>query len=505
MRNIRRRGGLLLVLLVACLFDNCGRAEAEQNIPPNIVLIYADDLGWGDLGCQNPDSKITTPHLDRLAREGMRFTDAHSSSAICSPSRYAMLMGRYHWRRLHGIVDSFGPPVLESERTTLAELLRENGYRTACIGKWHLGWDWKAIEREGFVKTDSKNGFPPHAFDWNLPIPGGPCDHGFDDYFGDDVPNFPPYAWIEDNRILTIPTESLRTTQKTAEGNFETRPGPSVADWDFYAVMPRLTDRAVEWIGQQTEDQPFFLYFPLTSPHAPMVPAAEFAGSSAAGGFGDFVAQTDAAVGRVLAALEAGGHTERTVVIFTADNGPEAYAYPRIQNFAHRSMGPLRGVKRDLWEGGHRVPTIIRWPGHVPAGAVSSGLLSQIDFYATLAAIVGVEIPSGNAEDSCDQSALWTGTGPSARTEIVHASHTKKYAIRRGPWVLIRASSGGVSQVPAWFDEAHGYRQHDKPGELYNLDDDLPQHRNLYGDKPALVKELSDLLDSLLAGQQATK
>lgn len=505
MRNIPRPSGLLIVFAVACFIAPCGRAETDPNIPPNIVLIYADDLGWGDLGCQNPESKIATPHLDQLAREGTRFTDAHSSSAICSPSRYAMLMGRYHWRRLHGIVDSFGPPVLESERTTLAELLRGAGYRTACIGKWHLGWDWSAIAREGFSSADSKAGFPPQAFDWKQPIPGGPCDHGFDDYFGDDVPNFPPYAWIENDRLLATPTELLRTTQKTAEGNFETRPGPSVADWDFYAVMPALTDRAVEWIGEQTQEKPFFLYFPLTSPHAPIVPAAEFAGSSAAGGFGDFVTQTDAAVGRVIAALEAGGHSARTVVIFTADNGPETYAYPRIQNFGHRSMGPLRGVKRDLWEGGHRVPTIIRWPGQIPAGAVSAGLLSQIDFYATLAAIVGVEIPRGNAEDSRDQSALWRGMGPSARTELVHASHTKKYALRQGPWVLIRGPSGGVSQVPPWFDEAHGYQQHDQPGELYNLDDDLAQRRNLYDQRPALVKELSDLLEQFLTAQQAPK
>ena len=495
-------GVSLLFVCVSILLANQTPAVAQTPSQlPNIVLLYADDFGWGDLACQNPESKIPTPHLDRLASEGSRFTDAHSSSGVCTPSRYAMLLGRYHWRKFHGIVNSFDQSVIDAERTTLAELLRSRGYRTACIGKWHLGWDWKAIKRDANEKPDQKLGFPPDAFDWARPIPDGPLAHGFDYYFGDDVPNFPPYTWFENDRVLAPPTEPLSTTLKTAEGSFETRPGPAVANWDFYAVMPRLTDKAVEWIDQQSAERPFFLYFPFTSPHAPIVPSKEFNGTTKAGGYGDFVTQTDAAVGRVLAALEAGGHAGRTLVIFTSDNGPETYAYERIRRFEHRSMGPLRGLKRDLWEGGHRVPMIVRWPGKVPAGRVSDRLFSQIDLYATLAKIAGAEIPAGNAEDSCDQRDLITGSGPSMRTELVHNTNANGYAIRQGDWVLIKARSGAVSKVPDWFAQANGDEPNAYPGELYNLREDLGQRNNRYAEEPQKVEQLSTLLERIRNGK----
>jgi arylsulfatase A len=491
-----------LLVCLTVLFANLATAAAQTpEEPPNIVLLYADDFGWGDLACQNPDSKIPTPNLDRLAQEGTRFTDAHSSSGVCTPSRYAMLLGRYHWRKFHGIVNSFDQSVIDDERTTLAELLQARGYRTACIGKWHLGWDWKAIQRDASQKADPKLGFPPEAHDWERPIPDGPLAHGFDYYFGDDVPNFPPYTWFENDRVLAPPTEPLNTKLKTAEGSFETRPGPAVANWDFYAVMPRLTDKAVEWVDQQTSERPFFLYFPFTSPHAPIVPAAEFAGKSQAGGYGDFVSQTDAAVGRVLAALEAGGHAERTIVIFSSDNGPETYAYERVRRHDHRSMGPLRGLKRDLWEGGHRVPMIIRWPGKVPAGKVNNGLFSQIDLYSTLVKIVGSDVPAGNAEDSYDQRALITSSGPSTRNELVHNTNPNGYAIRQGDWVLINARSGAVSKVPDWFAQANGYEPNKQPGELYNLREDLSQRNNRYADEPQRVEELSKLLEQIRSGK----
>ena len=487
---------LLAWLLALNIFGGQVRAQTADQLP-SIVLLYADDLGYGDLACQNPDSKIPTPHLDALAAAGTRFTDAHSSSGICTPSRYAMLLGRYHWRKFHGIVNSFDQPVLDAERVTLAELLRERGYRTACIGKWHLGWDWKAIQRDPNRKPDPKHGFGPDAFDWSRPVPGGPLAHGFDYYFGDDVPNFPPYTWFENDRLLAVPGEPLNNNLKTAEGSFETRPGPAVADWDFTAVMPRLTEKAVEWIADQNPDRPFFLYFPFTSPHAPIVPSAEYTGKSNAGGYGDFVTQTDATVGRILAALEERGLAANTLVVFTSDNGPETYAYERIRRYNHRSMGPLRGLKRDLWEGGHRVPTIIRWPDKVPAGKVSSGLLSQIDLYATLARVVGTEVPAGNAEDSRDQFALITGAGPSARSELIHNTNPNGYAIRSGDWVLINARGGGVSNVPKWYDQANNYQTNDQPGELYNLRDDLGQRNNLFVQHPEKVNELKLRMDEI--------
>ncbi|HBJ86031.1 MAG TPA: arylsulfatase [Verrucomicrobiales bacterium] len=475
-------------------------ASAFAAVRPNIVILYADDMGYGDLGVQNPQSKIPTPHLDKLAQAGMRFTDAHSSSGICTPSRYALLEGRYHWRKFHGIVNSFDQPVMDDEKLTMAEMLKAQGYQTACIGKWHLGWDWNAIKHPGAEPSQAKGkgkggaGFAPDAFDWSKPIPGGPLSHGFDHYFGDDVPNFPPYAWFENDRVITTPTVALTTTAPTAEGSWEARPGPAVKDWDFWAVMPTLTQKAEEWIGRQKQDTPFFLYFPFTSPHAPIVPTQEFTGKSGANGYGDFMVQTDDTVGRVLAALEKHGFADNTLVIFTADNGPEHYAYERVKNFGHRSMGPLRGLKRDIWEGGHRVPFIVRWPGVVPAGKVNDGLISQIDLFATIASIVGSNIPAGSAEDSFNQLALIKGAGPSARATVVHNTNPNGYALRHGDWVLIEAKTDGVSKVPAWFDEANGYTAKTQPGELYNLRDDLSQQHNLHAEKPEKVAELKALL-----------
>lgn len=489
------------------------RALPNNTSRPNIVILYADDMGYGDLGVQNPESKIPTPHLDRLAAQGTRFTDAHSSSGVCTPSRYAMLQGRYHWRKFHGIVNSFDQPILDAEKTTVAELLHGQGYKTACIGKWHLGWDWNAIKKPGsqepVVSGDGKKKaagqakvFAPDAFDWSKPIPGGPLSHGFDYYFGDDVPNFPPYAWFENDRVITEPTVAMSNPKPTAEGNWETRPGPMVKDWDFWGVMPTLTAKAVDWIGKQKVNEPFFLYFPFTSPHAPIIPTDEWVGKSKAGGFGDFMAQTDDTVGRVLKALEANGLSENTIVIFSADNGPEHYAYERVKQFEHRSMGPLRGLKRDIWEGGHRVPMIIRWPGMVPAGKVSDALISQIDLYATIAKIVNADIPAGSAEDSFDQLDMIRGNAKSARDTLVHNTNANGYALRYQDWVLVAAKTGAVSKVPDWFDSANGYTSHTSPGELYNLREDISQRKNLYAEMPDKVADLTRRLEQVRAKSQ---
>ncbi len=490
-------------------------SQTKSTRLPNIVILYADDMGYGDLGVQNAQSKIPTVNLDRLAMEGTRFTDAHSSSGVCTPSRYALLEGRYHWRKFHGIVNSFDQPVLDDEKTTLPELLKSKGYKTGCIGKWHLGWDWNAIKKPTAAVVERKtkgkakgktNGtsedFSPDAFDWSKSIPGGPLSHGFDYYFGDDVPNFPPYAWFENDRVVTEPTVLLSTPRATAEGSWETRPGPMVKDWDFWAVMPTLTKKAVEWVHHQKADEPFFLYFPFTSPHAPIIPTQEFVGKSKAGGFGDFVAQTDDTVGQVLKALKDKGFADNTLVIFSADNGPEHYAYDRVKKFEHRSMGPLRGLKRDIWEGGHRVPFLVRWPGVVPAGKVSNELISQIDIFATIAGIVGAEIPSGSADDSYNQLGLLKGEAASARNTLVHNTNANGYALRRGDWVLIAAKTGAVSKVPEWFEQANGYQAHQLAGELYNLRDDLSQKKNLYAENADKVNELMQVLEQVRAKGQ---
>jgi arylsulfatase A len=375
-------------------------------------------------------------------------------------------------------------------------MLQQKGYRAACIGKWHLGFDWSAIRKSNAeqVSVGKKKTWPADAFDWSKPIPGGPLDHGFDYYFGDDVPNFPPYTWIENDRVKQAPTVPYVPDPRPTEGAPEGRPGPMVVGWKQDAVMPTLTKRAVEWIGEQKGSRkPFFLYWPWTSPHAPIVPTTAWQGKTKAGGYGDFVAQSDHHAGQVLSALDENGFRDNTIVIFTADNGPERYAYERIRNHGHRSSGPLRGLKRDIWEGGHRVPFVVRWPGVVQAGAVTDGLMSQIDIMATLAAIVGFELPADAADDSHNQLALWKG-GESARTSIVHNTKPDHYAIRKDNWVLIDAPSGNVSSVPAWLVEASGYQKNPHPAALFDLRSDISQHENLFADQSQRVKELQELL-----------
>jgi arylsulfatase A len=465
--------------------------------PPNIVILYADDLGFGDLGCYNGKSKIPTPHLDKLASQGMRFTDAHSSSGICTPSRYAMLTGRHHWRDFHGIVNSFGKSVFKSERLTLPEMLQAKGYKTAAIGKWHLGWDWNAIRKPGA----KKDGIRPEDFDWSKPIPDGPLAHGFDHYFGDTVINFPPYCWIEDDKVIA-PPDTMMDTKKwkpIKEGNWECRPGPMVSGWDPYQNIPETTRRGVEYIkGQKGAEKPFFLYFAYPSPHAPIIPNDEFDGKSQAGPYGDFVFETDDSIGQLLKALEDSGLSENTIVIFSADNGPEHYAWQRDEKFDHWSSHPLRGLKRDIYEGGHRVPTIIRWPGVTKAGVVSDALVSQIDFMATLAAALGYELPAEAAEDSHNLLPLLKGETESVRTTHVHNTKENHYAIRDGKWLLIDAATGYLRKPPQSWNKKHGMPADDKaPVGLYNLANDISQKHNLAAKHPERVAELQALLKKI--------
>lgn len=492
---------LAVLLFFAFIFFSCSAKKTTEEKLPNIVILYADDMGYGDLGIQNPNSKIPTPNLDKLASEGIRFTDGHSSSGICTPSRYALLTGQYHWRKFHDIVNSFEPPVFDEAQLTLPEMLKEKGYVTACIGKWHLGWNWNFLAEPSGRKVQWNREvkyYMPDEIDWDKPISGGPLSHGFDYYFGDDVPNFPPYTWIENDRILIKPTVPLTETPETSEGEWEARPGPMAEGWRMDEVMPKLTEKAVEYIkSRKGSEKPFFLYFPWTSPHAPIVPAEEFKGKSNAGGYGDFMFQSDWTAGEVLKALEENGFADNTLVIFTADNGPERYAYDRIRNFNHKSSGPLRGLKRDTWEGGHRVPFVVKWPGVIKPGKVSSEVISQVDIMATLAEIVGYKLTNYSAQDSYNLLPLLKGdkNAVNIREATVQNTFKNRFAIRKGDWVLIDSESGMHSQVPEWFNQQFGYSENQFPGELYNLKDDIAQKNNLYGQFPEKVVELKALLE----------
>jgi len=504
-RNMRRLN-LFLVSGLSLLPITQAGAKA-----PNVLILYADDMGFGDLGIQNGSSKIPTPHLDQLAMEGMRFTDGHSSSGICTPSRYALLTGRYHWRDFHTIVQPFGDSVFAAERLTLPEMMHGAGYQTACIGKWHLGWDWAAIRKPeaGPVERDDrghKTNLQASDYDWSKAIPNGPLAHGFDHYFGDNVINFPPYAWIEDDKLVIPPDAQVdpETWKPLKEGNWETRDGPMVTGWNPYEVLPELTRRAVSYIeGQQDESAPFFLFFTFPSPHAPIVPAEEFEGSSQAGPYGDFVVQTDWSCGQILAALARAGLAANTIVIFTADNGSEHYAYPRALNYDHWSSEPFRGAKRDLYEGGHHVPFVVKWPGRIKPGSLSNALISQTDLMATLGAVVGAEIPENAADDSSNQLSVWRGENDSVRTEMVHNTHASRYAMRQGDWLLINVPSGNHNSKRAEaFEKQRGYVTGDgSPVELFNLRDDIAQRHNLARQFPEKVQSLQALLLKIQQGE----
>jgi len=503
-----------MVLLILLSFSSgCSNSVSKQDhVLPNIVIIYADDMGYGDLACQNPGSKIPTPNLDSLAQQGMRFTDAHSTSGVCSPSRYSLLTGRYHWRGYlkTGIVNIWGDPAIESGRLTIASMLKDKDYLTACIGKWHLGWTWpfnpglgqNDTSVFGWHDTYSKNGsriFNPEDFNWSKPIQGGPTSCGFDYYFGDGTINFPPYVWIENDRVLQIPDTLLNLgVEETAEGSWECRPGPMVSGWNIRSVPLKLTEKAVEWIEKQKNTRkPFFLYFALPSPHAPIIPAEQFSGKTEAGGYGDYMYQTDWMVGQVLDALYNNGFRKNTLVIFTSDNGPERYAYNRIRNYDHFSMGKWRGLKRDLWEGGHRVPFLIRYPGTVPAGKISDEVICQTDVMASIAALVGYDIPEKSAEDSYNMLDIFKGKKSMNRIRdaSIHHSPRGDFAIRKGDWVLIDSKSGEVSKEPDWLKNQRGYVVDSTPIVLYNLVQNPEEKVNLYHDYPEKVKELKELLE----------
>ncbi len=474
---------------------------------PNIIYILCDDMGYGDMQCNNAGCKIPTPNLNSLAERGMRFTDAHAGSSVCTPSRYNILTGRYAWRsRLkRGITWAWDGALIEPDCPTVAGFLRENGYFTACIGKWHLGWDWPTKDGRhpnetlpfGEIASKQRAKFGENI-DFNGRIGGGPVDRGFDYYFGVDVPNFPPYTWFENDHLVATPTVEK-------PGEMYGHAGKMAPGWSLEAMIPELTRRAVELIKERSKgdnaDRPFFLYFPLTSPHSPIVPNKEFRGKSGIGAYGDFICEIDWIVGEITATLQQQGIADTTLMFFTSDNGPERQtpddegAYERFRRKGHSSMGCWRGIKRDVWEGGHREPLIVSWPGTIPAGTACDRLVGLGDLMGTCADILGAELPENGGEDSISMLPLLEGrTGEATRNSLVHHSNSGKFAVREGDWVLIDHQSGDENDEPDWFKAERGYERHGLPGELYNLKDDPAERKNLYGDRPETVMRLKECL-----------
>ncbi len=436
-------------------------------------MILVDDMGYGDAECYNSESKISTPTINQLARDGMRFTDAHAAGPLCHMSRYGLLTGRYPFRT--DVSRWPNHPLITSHQTTIASLLASNNYETAMVGKWHLGFE--------------ENGY-------DQPLPGGPVDRGFDSFFGIRAStDIPPYFYIRDNQAVSPPTDTIKARNtkgwSAIQGEFW-RAGGIAPGLELKDVLPRFTDEAIDVIQRHEKkpsDQQLFLYLAYPAPHTPWLPAKQFHGKSGAGMYGEFTMMVDHMIGRVLSALEEANMTDDTLVIFSSDNGPVWYEED-VARFGHDSSGGLRGMKADAWECGHRMPLIVRWPGTVPAGSVNKRLVCFTDFLATFGDLVGVELSEEAGPDSISFYKTLIGQSESARSTLVMKSGSGAMTARQGPWKLItQLGSGGFSEPKRIKPTPGG-----PVGQLYNLDEDIGEIHNLYAQKPEVVARLSEEL-----------
>jgi arylsulfatase A-like enzyme len=467
----------------------CG-AAADR---PNIVIILADDFGVGDIQAHYPDNKIATPYLDELVSQGMSFTDAHSPSAVCSPTRYGLLTGRYSWRtRLQEwVIAAYEPPLITANRPTLPGVLQQHGYHTACIGKWHLGWQWAGPQPSRM--TEVRNGQKSLQWDFTQPVGGGPTELGFDYYFGVDLPNLPPFTYLENDRVVTQPTAKYKLDP--SEGVVLPRGfvgAPMAPGWRMQDILPEITRRAVQHIHDRAKQrEPFFLYFPMTSPHEPIVPSNEFRGKSGIAPIADFVMETDWSAGQVIKAIDDTGLSDNTIVVFTADNGHSHYTgWQPLVDAGHMPSGPYRGHKGDVWEGGHRVPLVVRWPQRIQADSQSDQLVCLTDLFATCAEVLGQEVPDRGAEDSLSFLPALLGTRANiARTTVVNHSNHGEFAYRDGPWKLVFKMSGENLQQS---------RGEPTIAELYNLDTDIAEANDLSKSHPKVVADMTKFLEQLI-------
>lgn len=471
---------LVVLLGLAPMLLSIASAQSHGGLGcPNIVVILADDMGYGDAGCYNLESKIPTPNIDRLASQGVRFTDAHSPGAWCVPTRYGLLTGHMPYRTTLHVGRQ---PDIDPGRMTLASLLKQHGYAATCVGKWHLGFD-------GGVKNH----------DFAEPLTGGPVDRGFDHYFGIHASlDIPPYFYIRNRDAFPAPTEQIDASNTEGWSDIQGafwRAGGMAPNFRHANVLPDFFKESIQLIQQyarQSLRQPLFLYLALPAPHTPWLPSERFRGKSGAGIYGDFVMQVDDGVGLVLNALRESDMADNTLVIFTSDNGPVWYQAD-VTRFGHHSVGPLRGIKGDSWEGGHRIPFIAHWPRRIPANTVSDQIICQTDLLATFAAILDYSLPDDFGEDSF--SLLPVLLNPDLKTPIHKTIVLKNRAtvIRQGPWKLItHLGSGGLSEPRKVKPTAGG-----PTGQLYNLENDLAETTNLWSAEPEIVARLQKLLEQI--------
>ncbi len=415
------------------------------NKQPNIIFVLMDDLGYGDVHAFNPESKIPTPILDRLAAESRSFTDCHASAAVCTPSRYALLTGRYNWRsRLkRTVLAGTAPHLIEDGRLTVPALLQRAGYRTACVGKWHLGMDWQKDDPNTVLNDDVFNKVSP-LDDWGLayekPILNGPNAKGFDYFFGLNASlDQPPYVFIENDMATCHPTKVMGHTDcnhSFPDSMFKGDRGPAAADFEFETAVPRCDEKVLSLIDEYADgDQPFYIYYPSLAVHSPLAPAPEFQGKSPVGPYGDFVMQVDHFMGRLMDKLEEKGIADNTILIFTSDNGCSTTAdIPALQALGHFPSAQFRGAKADIWEGGHRIPFILRWPGHAEAGSSCDQTICLVDMMATLAELTGQTYEDNAGEDSYSDLSLWLGGNNPVREYTVSHSLFGNFDMGKWEW-----------------------------------------------------------------------
>ncbi len=489
MKSILVKSSFLLLALVLQSFQESPKKKSKNQ--PNIIYILADDLGYGDVSTFNENGKIKTPHLDQLAADGMKFTDAHTSSSVCTPTRYGIITGRYNWRShlKRGVLGGKSEALIPNNRSTVASTLKSSGYNTAFIGKWHLGWNWTKKGKE---------------IDFSKPVTNTPNDLGFDYAYGHcGSLDMAPYVYVENGKATAIPTET--TENKDPYGFW--RKGLTAPDFVHDDVTPNFFRRSIKYIEEKSnEDKPYFLYLPLPSPHTPILPTGKWKGISGLNEYADFVMMVDAYMGELLAAVKASGKEDNTLIIFTSDNGCSPRGnFKVLKEKGHNPSYTFRGHKSDIFEGGHRVPFIAKWPKIIKAGTTSNVTICTTDFMATCAKIAGKKLADNEGEDSFNMMPLFKDPESKKfkRTATIHHSINGNFAIRKGDWKLAMCAGSGGWGYPDPRKDKEVLKTL-PPIQLYNLKNDIGETTNLYEKYPEKVEELKALLTKQIQDGRTT-
>jgi len=476
----------------------CTAVQSRQEMP-DIVFILADDLGYGDISFLNPESKIRTASIDRIAQSGVAFTDAHSGSAVSTPTRYGILTGRYSWRSelKSGVLNGYSGALITPERKTLPQMLRESGYNTACIGKWHLGWHWNNIEKGN------------DSVDYSLPITDGPNARGFDYFFGfSGSLDMPPYIYVENDQPTSLPGRITTGNNITYgnpgyDGSFW-REGPTGSDFSHIECTPEFFRRAGNYITEMTgHKKPYFLYLALPSPHTPILPTDDFKGKSGINPYADFIIMIDEEIGKLIEIIEKTGESRNTIIVFTSDNGTSPWAdIKSLDSKGHSTSYIYRGYKADLYEGGHRVPCFMQWPAKIKKPHIVEQTICLNDFMRTFAAITGFKLAENEAEDSYNllPALLNPGYRKTIREATVHQSINGNLAIRKGDWKLLMTPGSGGWSFPRPGKEEEGLPL----VQLFNLKQDPSEQVNLHAEHPEIVTELTELLNKYIEEGRST-